>query len=186
VTQTHTDTEAQCTRDVVHYVSTGELRGVLRGNLARQGLQQDLQRDLDTIVRDLPLPPARWKRLKEQAQGVLIRVYDIDPDDRQPIWHYGFKTVEAIASFHLFARIYPARASRKFPGDVCRCKECGVFFFSSDHAGASGGRPRTDFCTDEHLEEYQRKTGADRKAASRAGVTVEEWRRRQAAMGAGK
>jgi hypothetical protein len=121
------------------------------------------------------------KRLENEAWGVQIRLHHIDPADRKQVWFFGFKPVEAIASFQALA-LYQAHGQAGFPGDLCRCRECKTFFFSSD-VSEPGVRPRTDFCTKEHRQEHQRKTGADRKAASRAGITAEEWRQKKLSEG---
>ena len=183
MTQARTDAEARCIRDVVHFLNTGDLRGVLHGLAIRDGLQSDLQQAFGLIVaQDVPLPPAVRARLEKQAARVLLRRVATDPVDRMPIWHFGFRAVEEIASFQAL-EIWNAQLRRGFPGDLCRCKHCAVFFFSSDRSSATGRR-RTDFCRDECLEEHQKKTGADRKAASRAGMSIVEWRKTQAGAAA--
>lgn len=176
MTPIRTDVEAACIRDVVHFLNTEEQRGVLKGLPGRKGTQEELWHDFALIVRGDELPPERLKRLDKEAWAVSIRRARTDPDDRKPIWYFGCKTVEAIASFQALA-IYQARLQRGFPGDLRRCKHCDKFFFSSDESEQSG-RPRTNFCSEKHMQDHLKETGADRKAASRAGVPVEEWRRR--------
>jgi len=180
VTDDRTGAEAQCQRDVVHYLNTGELRGVLKGTRVREGLQEDLRRDFGLLVRrDMPLPRDVLKRFDKHAVRVVIRRVETDPKDRLAFWHHGFKAAEEIACFEALA-IYEAQLKPGFPGDLFRCGYCGKFVFSSD-VSEHGVRPRSGFCSKAHLEAHQRETGADRKAASRAGMTVEEWRRRKAA-----
>jgi hypothetical protein len=168
----------------VHFVNTGELRGVLKGHPMRQGLKSDLEGDFALLAKRAALPAASLKRLDKEGFGVSIRRYQTDPADRIPYLYFNFKTVAAIASFQTL-EIYQAQLASGFPGDICRCRACDSFFFSSDVSKATG-RKRSDFCSLECETDYQRTTGADRKAASRRGIPVAEWRRQKAAEEAKK
>lgn len=179
MTADRTSAEAECIRDVVHYLNTGELRGVLKGTRVREGLREDLRRDFGLLVRrDLPVPREVLKRFDKPAARVAIRRVRTDPDDRLAFWHHGFKAAEEIACFQALA-IYEYQLKPGFPGDLFQCKHCGTFVFSSE-VSDPGVRPRSGFCSKKHFEAHQRETGADRKAASRLGIPVEEWRRRKA------
>jgi hypothetical protein len=71
--------------------------------------------------------------------------------------------------------------------DLRRCElpGCGRFFFSSEESPKGQGAPLKKFCKG-HGEEYRRLTAKDRMAASREGITVEEYRARAARAGANK
>jgi hypothetical protein len=167
-------------RDVLHFLNTGELRGVLKGKHVRRGLQAELSGDFELIAQGNKLPAANLNRLDEEAFKVSIRRFRTDPADRMPILHFGFKTVEAIASYQAL-EIYKARLKpAQFPGDLFRCRACDTFAFSSDVSKPTSNR-RTVFCRSECELEDARDTARDRKAASRLGIPVEEWRRRKAA-----
>jgi hypothetical protein len=62
-----------------------------------------------------------------------------------------------------------------FVNDLCQCHlpTCGIFFLAEP---VPVGRPRREYCTEKHREDFFKRTGADRVAASRAGETAERWR----------
>ena len=65
--------------------------------------------------------------------------------------------------------------------DLTRRRRRGdTFTFSSD-ASAPTGNKRIVFCSEACELEDARDTARDRKAASRLGIPVKEWRRRKAA-----
>jgi hypothetical protein len=173
------DADAKCTMDVVHYVNTGEQEGALKSHPARTGLREALEVDFDAIAKGEALSSAALKRLAKDAFRVGIRRVGTDPSDRKPFWYFSFKSVEAIASFKAL-EIYSARLKPVFPGDFRRCRSCDTFFFRSEVSKSTGNK-RSVFCSESCEDDHQRATGADRKAAQRAGITVNEWRRRKAA-----
>jgi hypothetical protein len=70
-------------------------------------------------------------------------------------------------------------AKRTFGRDLCRCKleDCGKFFFVKPLK--KRGRPRRDYCTPAHAKAAYDRQLRERVAASRAGLSVAEWRRRK-------
>ena len=62
-----------------------------------------------------------------------------------------------------------------FVNDLCQCHlpMCRKFFLAEP---VPVGRPRREYCTEKHRDEFFKQTGADRVAASRAGETAERWR----------
>jgi hypothetical protein len=66
----------------------------------------------------------------------------------------------------------------KFAKDLCRCRlpSCGIFFLAER---APRGRIRREYCTPAHRKERFAAEGADRVRASRARLSIEEWRRKR-------
>ena len=169
-------------RDVVHFVNTGQSRGYLKGHPVRnKGLRDNLHEDFVLIASGKDLPPARLKRLDSEAVKVSMRRFRTDPADRARFVNFDFKSVDAIASFQAL-EIYLARLDKpdEFPGDLFQCRACETFEFSSDVSKPTGSK-RLVFCSEQCELEDARATARDRKAASRLGIPVEEWRRRKAA-----
>jgi len=99
-----------------------------------------------------------------------------DPKHRRSFVNFQFKTVEAIASLQAL-HIYEERLQNPgvFPGDLFRCRACDTFTFSSEVSAPTGNK-RIVFCSEDCEIEDARDTARDRKAASRLGIPVSEWR----------
>jgi hypothetical protein len=153
---------------------------MLKGCPVRKGLKEDLEGDFAFIASGRDLPLMRLKRLDEEARKVRIRRFRTDPTDRRGVVNFHFRAVEEIASFQALT-IYEARQKPGvFPGDLFRCRACDTFAFSSEVSAPTGNK-RIVFCSETCEVEDARDTARDRKAASRLGIPVKEWRRRRAA-----
>jgi hypothetical protein len=133
--------------------------------------------DLQAIVHGKVTPEMRT-RIADIGRMVLVES-PIVKGRRLVTSKLYLPTSLSAALAYVLGQLMKAGTGEKSDLRHCRLPSCGRFFFSSKESSKGDGAPLRRFCKG-HGEEYRRLTSKDRTAASRRGITVEEYRARKA------
>jgi hypothetical protein len=122
-----------------------------------------------------PVLAREWAARASTAGLVMLPVFS--PKNGKVETTYRLLTQDLWAAIS-YAMMLFLSSNRPFGRDLCRCKHCKVFFFVK--APKKSGRPRRDYCSPEHARKAYSLQVRERVAANRAGLSVKDWRKRQA------
>ena len=159
-------------REVTEFANSGLLSGAIAGvpdaRSDHSKFRDELQADLTKIAGGYPLAPEARLRLIHNAMGLQMRVVGMHKNDRSIVIEHSCERLAQIASYTVLMLYEQNLVNRDaFPGDLHKCKQCGKFFFTSDDERPKGGRPRTEFCSDECMNQRHSRSSVDRVRAYR-------------------
>ena len=139
-------------------------------------LRERLEKQLETIRTDTRKARADLaEEVRRAGERIAIRPSYIVTKSGVEVFYRHFPAdLEAAIGYALLLLLDPTRG---YGSDLCRCKlaECGRFFLAIK---PPTGRPRRDYCCEEHLEAAREKSSVDRVRAFRAREKAKASRRR--------
>ena len=139
-------------------------------------LRERLEKQLETIKTDTRKARADLaEEVRRAGERIAIRPSYIVTKSGVEVFYRHFPAdLEAAIGYALLLLLDPTRG---YGSDLCRCKlaECGRFFLAIK---PPTGRPRRDYCCEEHLEAAREKSSVDRVRAFRAREKAKASRRR--------
>ena len=139
-------------------------------------LRERLEKQLETIKTDTRKARADLaEEVRRAGERIAIRPSYIVTKSGVEVFYRHFPAdLEAAIGYALRLLLDPTRG---YGSDLCRCKlaECGRFFLAIK---PPTGRPRRDYCCEEHLEAAREKSSVDRVRAFRAREKAKASRRR--------
>ena len=150
------------------------LQGQLNPHLL--ALHERLEKQVETIRTDTRKARADLaEEVRRAGERIAIRPSYIVTNSGVEVSYRHFPAdLEAAIGYALLLLLDPTRG---YGSDLCRCKlaECGRFFLAIK---PPTGRPRRDYCCEEHLEAAREKSSVDRVRAFREREKAKASRRR--------